>query len=133
MARILIVDDEPDTVAVFSLAVELLGHEPIAAGSGQESLELIVQQSPDLVLLDYMMPRMNGIETLRRIRNLPQGEPLPVVMVTASSDETLDEQILFAGGNGCVRKPMGLETLVALIEEHVSDSRVVVHSRKYAT
>lgn len=118
MARVLIVDDEITTVDMLSKALELFGHEPLPAYDGEHALRSLAQAVPDLMLLDLMMPGMDGYETLRRIRELPGARDLPVVIVTASPDPDLEQRVSAAGGNGCLRKPVDLDLLSRTVEDH---------------
>ena len=132
MARILVVDNERDTLEILSIAIRLLGHAPMSAISGKEALDRISQDPPDLVLLDYMMPGLDGIETLQRIRKLDAGKNIPTLLVTASSDRSLEERIAFAGGDGCVQKPMSLPQLTEVISRYVQ-APVNEYVRRYGT
>jgi two-component system, OmpR family, phosphate regulon response regulator PhoB len=119
MARVLIVDDVPETVELISIAVSPLGHQPIGTQSAQGALEELGHTLPDLILMDFMMPEKNGLEVLKRIRSLPQCESIPILFSTASSDVVLEEQVLAAGGNGVLRKPLGLTELDQAIKTYV--------------
>ncbi|RMF91486.1 MAG: response regulator [Methanobacteriota archaeon] len=83
MARIMVVDDTPDVILLERGILERAGHEVIEASSGAEALEKLRSARPDLILLDIMMPGMDGWETLRRIRKLKGFEEVPVAMLTA--------------------------------------------------
>lgn len=119
MAKILIVDDEENTVNLLCRVVELLGHAAIPTYSGLEALAQIDLDLPDLVLLDLMMPELDGYETLRRIRGLPQGRFLPIVVVTASTDPHVDEKVNMAGGDKVYQKPFSVGMLSEAIETFV--------------
>ena len=80
---ILIVDDNPDTQFILSRILEALGWESDSAGSGVAALEKIAQRPPALILLDVMMPRMNGFETLARLKRDPSTSPIPVIIISA--------------------------------------------------
>lgn len=120
MAKILIVDDEENTVNLLCKVVEMIGHEPIPTYSGLEALAQIDLELPDLILLDLMMPELDGYETLRRIRDLPQGRFLPMVVVTASPDPNVDEKVRLAGGNKVYQKPFGVGMLSDAVETFVN-------------
>ncbi len=83
MARVLIVDDQATTVDLISASLRLLGHEPISAYNGEQALELLAEHEPDIVLLDMMMPGIDGLETLRRLRKTAGLEHVPVIVVSA--------------------------------------------------
>lgn len=119
MAKILIVDDEENTVELLRRVIELLGHEAIPTYSGLEALARIDQGLPDLVLLDLMMPELDGYETLRRIRAMPQGKFLPIVVVTASPDPHVEDKVDSAGGNKVYQKPFGVAMLSEAVETFV--------------
>jgi CheY-like chemotaxis protein len=122
MAHVLIVDDEEATVDLMSTVVSLFGHEPSTAYAGLEALDLIESEPPDVILLDLMMPDVDGLETLHRLRALPQGDGLPVIVITASAAADLDEQVAEAGGNACLRKPVEMDVLERLIADFCPDA-----------
>ncbi len=124
MARILIVDDERNTVGLLALAVAQLGHEPIEAYSGPQAIQLITECNPDLVILDYMMPGLNGVEILDRIRNLEDGDQFPVIILSARHDFKLKDQVISAGAVDHQTKPIRLSELSSLISRHLQESSV---------
>jgi len=124
VARILIVDDEKCNIGILSLVVSNLGHEPIKAYSGKHAINIITTEQPSLVLLDFMMPGINGVETLRHIRDLPYGKSLPIFIITASQDQSVEELARSIGATGFLKKPFDLNTLKVLIEEHCNKGPV---------
>ncbi len=124
MACFLIVDDERNTVGLLALAVAQLGHEPIEAYSGPQAIQLIPDRNPDLVILDYLMPGMNGIETLDRIRKLEGGELVPIVILSARQDYKLKDCVISASATDHQRKPIRLSELSSLISRHLQESSV---------
>lgn len=111
--RILIVEDEPDLALVVRRHVEELGHEAQLADSGEQALEVMAVQSFDLVLLDIMLPGMDGLEVCRRLR--AQKLYMPVIMLTARSSE-LDKVLgLETGADDYITKPFSLKELGARI------------------
>jgi len=116
VATVLIVDDNPTMVEMLSMALNIFGHNALAAYSGEEALELIPRADLDLVLLDLTMPGIDGYETLRRLRSRPDLEDLPVYVITAAAELDLEERIHLAGGTGLLRKPIQMETLADLVE-----------------
>jgi CheY-like chemotaxis protein len=82
MARVLIVNDHAPFFETLSRTIEDLGHEPIGVYGGMEALKAVVDDRPDLILLDYMMPELNGIETIFRIRSSPEGKTIPIVVIS---------------------------------------------------
>ena len=118
MATVMIVDDNPTMVEMLSMALNIFGHNALAAYSGEEALEQIPGADLDLVLLDLTMPGIDGYETLRRLRARPDTRDLPVYVITAAAELDLEEHIRLAGGTGLLRKPIQMETLADLVECH---------------
>lgn len=116
--KVLVVDDEPDVRQVFELALSRNGFEVTAAESGPEALQAAADRGFDLAFVDIAMPGMDGVETLKQLREMsPQTQ---VVMITAFMDHGLDAgdrhdrvaQALAEGARGCLRKPFGVSTIV---------------------
>jgi DNA-binding response OmpR family regulator len=111
--RILIVEDEPDLVRGLRDALEFEGFEIVSAGEGKEGVKLAREKAPDLVLLDLMLPDMNGFSVCEEIR---KTSPLvPVIMLTARSQEADKIRGLDAGADDYVTKPFSVGELVARI------------------
>ena len=85
---ILIVEDDPDGREVLTRIVQNLGYEVIAFGSGKECLDGLNGKNLDLALLDIMMPEMNGYELMKELKSIPEYTDLPIIMVTAKSDDS---------------------------------------------
>lgn len=111
MAQVLVVDNDLEATRILDRALLILGHEAMCVHGGQEALDLLAQVRPDVVLLDVMMPGLDGYETLRRMRALPEVDSLPVVMVTAGNDRELEQRLIRAGASGVLRKPVDLGEL----------------------
>ena len=105
-AKILIVDDEPFNIDLLEQQLEEQGYQTCAARSGEEALEQVAAGKPDLVLLDWMMPGMDGMEVLRRLRATPQWRALPVIMLTARASTQDKVAGLDAGADDYLTKPI---------------------------
>lgn len=116
MATVMVVDDNPTMVEMLSMALNLFGHNALAVYSGEEALERIPADLPDVILLDLTMPGIDGYETLRRLRAMPVGNTLPVYVITAAAELDLEERVLLAGGTGLLRKPIQMETLADIVD-----------------
>ncbi|HEX5804365.1 MAG TPA: response regulator [Azospira sp.] len=116
--RVLIVDDEPDNVELFGLALanEL---EVQFATSGPEALALIARQAPDLILLDVMMPEMDGYQVLEEIRKLDRCRKIPVLFVTARDDPDSETRALAAGAVDYIHKPVNVDVLCARVRTQI--------------
>ena len=110
---VLIVEDEAPLVALLRYNLEREGFEVAEAADGEEALLLISERPPDIVLLDWMLPLVSGIEVCRRIRRSPQTRSLPIVMLTARGEEADRVRGLDAGADDYVAKPFGLRELAA--------------------
>ncbi len=115
--RILIVDDVPVNVALMEKYVSGKGYETVSAASGAEALRLMAEQPPDLVLLDVVMPDMDGFEVCEALRRDPATEQIPVIMVTAHETESeAKARGLRSGANDYLTKPVNRDELLARIE-----------------
>lgn len=103
--RILFIEDEPDQVKMICLRLEKSGFLVSTATNGEEGLLKAVKEKPDLVLLDIIMPGMDGFEVCRRLRNNPVTKQIPIIATTAAGAENLEQQCLSAGADECLRKP----------------------------
>lgn len=126
MATVMVVDDNPTMVEMLSMALNIFGHNALAAYSGEEAVERVPTDAPDLMLLDLTMPGIDGYETLRRLRAIPEAESLPVFVITAAAELDLEERVLLAGASGLLRKPIQMETLADLVEACARAERLAI-------
>lgn len=119
MTKILIVDDTPDMVTLMAKAVRMEGYETIVASNGQEALELASTEQPDALLLDIMMPNMSGIEVLHRLKENPDICEIPVILVSAKSEDSDMIEGLGAGAHDYVTKPFKSTILAARLRSAV--------------
>lgn len=103
--RILIVDDEPYIIRSLGFVLKRAGFEVYEARNGAQALEIVQQHQPDLAFLDIMMPQMDGFEVCRRIRASKGTADIPVIMLTAKTQEGDRERALEAGANEYMTKP----------------------------
>jgi DNA-binding response OmpR family regulator len=122
-AEILVVDDEPSVVEVVSLYLKREGYAVRQAHDGQEAVIAINQHRPALVVLDLMLPKIDGLEIMRRLREHPTG-PVPVIMLTARSQETDRIYGLEMGADDYVTKPFSPAELVARVRAVLRRSTV---------
>ncbi len=111
--RILVVDDEPRMIGFIRMNLELESHQVFEARNGLEALDVIRTQLPDLVLLDVMMPELDGFETLRMLREFSD---IPVIMLTAKGEESDKVTGLELGADDYITKPFGTRELTSRIK-----------------
>jgi diguanylate cyclase (GGDEF)-like protein len=117
--RVLVADDEEDIRAFLEITLGLAGFEVLQARDGVEALELARAEVPDIVVLDVMMPRMDGLETLRRLREDARTEHLPVLLLTARALKQHAVEGLDAGADDYLSKPFDADELLARIRAAV--------------
>ena len=122
-SRVLIVEDEPDIRELVVHHLKREGYQVSAAASGEEALRQVQAAPPDLVLLDLMMPAMDGLEVCRRLRQDPATASLPIVMLTAKGDEIDRVLGLEIGADDYVVKPFSPKELLARVRAVLRRSR----------
>lgn len=119
--KILVVDDELSTRELLYDALTKAGYNVASTHNGQEAIELTRTQKPDLVLLDFKMPDMNGVEALKKIRSL--DEKTRIVMLTGMGTEELEREARLSGASGFLRKSLGIDVIVKSIKEILEANR----------
>lgn len=114
--RILLVDDEPDILEFVGYNLRKEGYEVYTAANGRHAVEKALATLPHLVILDVMMPEMDGMETCRRIRGYPQFANTVIAFLTARSDDFLQISGFEAGGDDYITKPVKVNVLVSRIK-----------------
>ena len=109
--RLLLAEDEPDVQLIARLALKRAGFEVITVNNGLEVLELVQADHPDAILLDWMMPDMDGFETCMRLKADPATMDIPVIFLTAKVQESEVAKALALGAVGCIGKPFDALTL----------------------
>jgi len=130
MPKILIVDDDPDIVLFLSTVLKDNGYHTIDASNGQDGLEMVRTEHPDLILLDLMMPKKSGISLLSDLKKDPVNRKIPVIMVTGVSGETGHDPTSFFGSTstdeddkkamtpeGYLEKPVDPQNLLDMVKK----------------
>ncbi|HEY8742225.1 MAG TPA: response regulator, partial [Chloroflexota bacterium] len=128
--RILVVDDEPRLVRLVRANLERLGYRVATASSGKQAIEAVEADDPDLVVLDVMMPAMDGYEATRRIREFSQ---VPIVMLTAKAEQSDKLKGFDVGVDDYITKPFSPEELVARIRAVLKRSQAQPDPKTRAT
>ncbi|HVI54930.1 MAG TPA: twitching motility response regulator PilH [Luteibacter sp.] len=119
MARILIVDDSPSQLLGIKRIVEKLGHEAITAEDGAQGVEVAKREIPDLILMDVVMPNLNGFQATRTISKEETTKHIPIILVTTKDQDTDKVWGLRQGAKDYVVKPIKEEELVKALKEHL--------------
>ena len=115
--RILVVDDRRDNIEVLEIVLEAEGFLILTATSGGEALASVAEQPPDLILLDVMMPGMDGFQVAAEIKGNPATRSIPILMVTALSGGLVRTRALSAGAEDLLNKPFGSAELCARVRD----------------
>jgi CheY-like chemotaxis protein len=119
--RILLVEDNMDMRELVSNGLTALGYEVMVARNGREAVELATAQLPDLLVMDIMLPDMNGLEVTSQIRKNPKTKGIPVLAATARVLPADREKCLESGCDGYIAKPFRLKELRAAIDKLLTD------------
>lgn len=115
--KVLIVDDEPGIIVALQFLMEQNGYATMVAFSGEEAMEAVAKHHPDLMLLDIMLPVVDGFEVCQRVRENPSWNNIRIVLVTALGNEANVTKGLDLGADAYVTKPFSNADLVAKVKE----------------
>lgn len=119
---VLVVDDNEDNLSLLAFLVEQMDCTLLTAPNGQTALNLVENHQPSLILLDMMLPDLDGLEVLARIRQRPATAMIPVIAVTAMAREQDRDRILSAGCNEYVTKPYNVDEIEALMRRYLEQA-----------
>jgi len=120
---ILVVDDEPANIKLLQVYLSSSGYEPLSAVDGQDALGKFSRQKVDMVVLDVMMPNMDGLSVCRQLRSDPKNNTLPILILTGMGADSDIVKALEAGADDYVMKPFVKEELMAKIETLLSKAK----------
>ncbi len=121
-SKILVVEDEPENRLLIGMILTTEGYQVIPAVDGADALARLAGDRPDLILLDLMMPQMNGFEVLERLRADPATAPVPVIVLTALAQERDIAHAVSCGAQGYVIKPFEPDELLKRIKQTLKGS-----------
>ena len=119
MKKILFVDDEVFLVNMMNERLKLSGYEMAAAYDGEEALKKVESEKPDLVLLDNMLPKLDGLTVCRRLKADPRTKNIPVIIISAAERSELSKNSASAGADDFILKPYEWEDLLGKIEKFI--------------
>ena len=122
---VLVVDDEPMTQNLMRMMLEPVGFDVTAAMDGIEALECVQKKKPDVMILDVMMPKMDGLEVCRILRQQSDTAELPIMLFSGKTNFTAEQEGLDAGAN-CYRfKPIGRADLIEILQSLINQSHLI--------
>ena len=126
--KVLVVDDEIHIVHVVAIKLRNNGYEVLSADNGAEAFELACKERPDIIVTDYQMPVMSGLELVEKLRQRQETKDIPVIMLTARSFAIPKEQQEDLRISGCLSKPFSPKELLGDIEDVLYQKQVMVNS-----
>lgn len=114
---VLVADDDEDILSLLGLRLERAGYDVVTAKDGIDALEAVERRTPDVAIVDVMMPRMDGHELIRRLRARPETASIPILVLTAAVQDRIAEASAEAGADAHMRKPFSPRELVAQLDE----------------
>ena len=117
MARVLIVDDSPSQLMAMKRIIEKLGHEILTAEDGALGVDVAKKELPDLILMDVVMPNLNGFQATRSISKEPTTSHIPIILVTTKDQETDRVWGMRQGAKAYLTKPVNEAQLIKLVKE----------------
>lgn len=124
-ATILIVDDSRTAIAVLTKTLEPTGYTIISAANGEDGIEMAKQQQPDLILMDVIMPGLNGFQATRILRKEELTKEIPIIIISGNEQATEKFWGLRVGANGFLPKPVNRAELFHLLREHLIKAEVI--------
>ncbi|MBU1933072.1 MAG: response regulator [Candidatus Omnitrophica bacterium] len=115
--KILVIDDEEDILKLLKIRLEQENLNIITASDGDVGVKTAEQEVPDLIILDIMMPKMDGYSCLKEIRGLPKTKDIPVLMLSGKEEEKVRDLFAFQKISGYIEKPFELDNVVAKVKE----------------
>ena len=118
--KILVVDDEPDVMDVGTIRLKHLGYKIIPAFDAEEALDVLQKDIPDLILLDLLLPKMQGDELCKKLKSDDKYKNIPIILFTASAIRpNLPEEIKAMGADDCILKPFEPEELLGKVKKFI--------------
>lgn len=124
LKKILIVDDEIDVVEVIEMLLKSESYEVLKAYDGKEALGILEEETPDLVILDIMMPEIDGVEVCRRMRKLDKMSDIPIIMFSAKLSAQDKKNSFDAGADGFITKPFNARGFISGIKTYLELGRM---------
>ena len=122
--KILIIEDNQDCREIFAMLIRHLGYEVMQASSAAAGMEKALNEQPDLILLDLVLPHMSGIEVTARLKNTPSTRDIPVIICTASMGKHGIDEAIYRGAIEVLTKPVSKALLNEVLRRHLAPATV---------
>ena len=126
--RILLVDDEKDMLFMLRFRLEAAGYAVVSAGDGIEGYTCALREKPDIILLDVLLPGIDGLQLCRKLKDTEELRRIPVLILTASNVKDVERRSSEAGADGCLKKPFDSLELLNKIKFLLGDSEAQVRA-----
>jgi len=126
--KVLVVDDEIHIIHVVTIKLRNNGYEVISADNGAEAFELAQREKPDIIVTDFQMPAMTGLELVKKLRQFEETKDIPVIMLTARSFAIPEEQQEDLRISGCLSKPFSPKELLGNIEDILYQKELITEN-----
>ncbi len=120
--KILLIDDEPEVQDLLTLFLKIRGYDGYLAKNGAEGIEMAPKILPDLILLDIMMPKVDGFRVQQALKENPSTQKIPIIFITAKAEPENAEKAIMAGARAYIEKPFDLEQLTQTIQSVLGHS-----------
>ena len=127
MSRVLVVDDEPIVGVILRFAFDAKGHETVMAGDGRTGIEMATDEHPDVIVLDLMMPGVNGYDVLHEVRHSDELDDVPVLVLTAVTLSRDRERCLSEGADAVMTKPFDPRDVAEAVDALLSVKTQALH------
>ncbi len=125
LKKILVIDDEPELIKAITIRLKVSGYEVISAVDGQEGIDKAQGLKIDLILLDIIMPKMNGYEVCKTLKADPKTKDIPIIIFTASGQKDLEEKCMLTGADAVIKKPFEAPKLLELVNQLLQGSQAM--------
>ncbi len=116
MSRILVVEDSPTVLYIMADALAQKGHEVLKAGDGAEAMQLAAERKPDVILLDVILPKVNGYQVCRQLKAAPETASIPIIMITSKARNSDRHWGMEQGADDYIVKPFDTDDLLNIID-----------------
>jgi CheY-like chemotaxis protein len=121
--KILIVEDNPQNMRLIQMTLEMRGYVLLEAIDGEEGLNTAIRERPDLIIMDIQLPKMNGLDVVRKLRQTSGFEGVPIIAITAYAMKSDEERSIEAGCNAYLPKPINTRELPKIISDMLSNKK----------